>query len=342
MFDIVSTLVGAGTSALGGLVGYQAQKSIQNKQNKWQEKMWRMNNEYNTPANQRKRFEQAGLNPNLMMNGSTTGTATTATAPSAPDVASGINSAAQGVNSSLQTGIEQQNANTNMRVGEANAKKLEADAQGRIIQNGNQFAKDIATIKNLNVDSDIKRKQEQLLRDTMDANILSAKANADKVSAEAMNEYTRNALLTTQWQMEAERLKWLPSQLAADLQNVIANTAASCAQRGLYAAQARQAMSTAALLYLQGQGVKIDNKVKRDTIDYVETGIKGANSSLASQSRIDKANADAFTNGWNTFLRGFGLSSQNIVDLGKQSIQTFGKKAPVTNINNSGYHYHNK
>ena len=29
-----------------------------------------MDRDYNTAANQRKRFEQAGLNPNLMMNGS--------------------------------------------------------------------------------------------------------------------------------------------------------------------------------------------------------------------------------------------------------------------------------
>ena len=47
----------------------------------WQEQnqanidMWNMENDYNTATNQRKRLEDAGLNPYLMMNGGSAGTA---------------------------------------------------------------------------------------------------------------------------------------------------------------------------------------------------------------------------------------------------------------------------
>lgn len=38
-------------------------EAMMNKQNEWNLNMWNMTNEYNSPANQRKRMEEAGLNP---------------------------------------------------------------------------------------------------------------------------------------------------------------------------------------------------------------------------------------------------------------------------------------
>lgn len=44
---------------------YNYQRKLQQHQFDWQEKMWNMNNEYNSPINQVKRLEEGGLNPNL-------------------------------------------------------------------------------------------------------------------------------------------------------------------------------------------------------------------------------------------------------------------------------------
>jgi hypothetical protein len=44
---------------------YQYQSKLMDKQNQQQIDFWKMNNEYNTPFNQRARLEQAGLNPDL-------------------------------------------------------------------------------------------------------------------------------------------------------------------------------------------------------------------------------------------------------------------------------------
>lgn len=49
---------------------YQYQSKLMDKQNQQQIDFWKMNNEYNTPFNQRARLEQAGLNPDLMYGGS--------------------------------------------------------------------------------------------------------------------------------------------------------------------------------------------------------------------------------------------------------------------------------
>ena len=60
----------AGASFVGSLLGANKQDKNAQAQRDWQEKMYLMDRDYNTAANQRKRWEEAGLNPNLMMNGS--------------------------------------------------------------------------------------------------------------------------------------------------------------------------------------------------------------------------------------------------------------------------------
>ena len=47
-------------------------------QRNWQENMWNKENAYNTASAQRQRLEEAGLNPYLMMNGGSAGTAQSA------------------------------------------------------------------------------------------------------------------------------------------------------------------------------------------------------------------------------------------------------------------------
>ena len=56
----------AGAGLLGSLFGSKKQDKNAQAQREWQEKMYLMDRDYNTAANQRKRFEGAGLNPNLL------------------------------------------------------------------------------------------------------------------------------------------------------------------------------------------------------------------------------------------------------------------------------------
>lgn len=72
--DMAASAIGAiGNFFTGGASArkqYQYQSKLMDKQNQQQIDFWKMNNEYNTPFNQRARLEQAGLNPDLMYGGS--------------------------------------------------------------------------------------------------------------------------------------------------------------------------------------------------------------------------------------------------------------------------------
>ena len=78
------------------------QKKMQ-QQNDFTREMWNANNEYNSAANQRKRLEEAGLNPYLMMNGGSAGTAIMANGSG-----SGGSPSAQGVNPPTATPVQVQ------------------------------------------------------------------------------------------------------------------------------------------------------------------------------------------------------------------------------------------
>lgn len=125
-------LLGAGVSALGGvastLFGKKAQSDT-NKANmelaKYQyEKnleMWNLQNEYNTPLNQRKRMEQAGFNPNLVYgHGTVANTASNAPTYQAPTL--------QAYTNLPNIGEAIVNTLNNTRIAEAQAKKAEAEA----------------------------------------------------------------------------------------------------------------------------------------------------------------------------------------------------------------------
>lgn len=58
------------TGGLSARKQYQYQLKLMDKQNQQQIDFWNMNNKYNAPINQRARYEQAGLNADLMYGGS--------------------------------------------------------------------------------------------------------------------------------------------------------------------------------------------------------------------------------------------------------------------------------
>lgn len=125
-------LLGAGVSALGGVASTLFGKKSQSDTNranmelaKYQyEKnleMWNLQNEYNTPLNQRKRMESAGFNPNLVYgHGTVANTASNAPTYQAPTL--------QAYTNLPNIGEAVVNTLNNTRIAEAQAKKAEAEA----------------------------------------------------------------------------------------------------------------------------------------------------------------------------------------------------------------------
>lgn len=58
--------IGAGANLISSLFGNAARKKEASRQRAWNERMWHMENAYNTPEAQMARLKQAGLNPNLV------------------------------------------------------------------------------------------------------------------------------------------------------------------------------------------------------------------------------------------------------------------------------------
>lgn len=79
---------------------------------RWQEKMWDRQNEYNLPVNQRKRLEDAGINPNLAFGSSASAMGTSVpSSPATHPVHSNLGEFSLRARQ-IKAEIEQQNANT--------------------------------------------------------------------------------------------------------------------------------------------------------------------------------------------------------------------------------------
>jgi len=75
---IAGSTVGSAGSIFGQYLANEANQQLQEDTQNWNEKMWNMENKYNTPQAQMDRFRDAGLNPNLVLGqgGMTSGNST--------------------------------------------------------------------------------------------------------------------------------------------------------------------------------------------------------------------------------------------------------------------------
>jgi hypothetical protein len=129
-------------SALGAVFSQQYNQDQQNNYNadmqSWQEKMWNMNNQYNTPLAQRKRMEEAGLNPQLMYGQGTVGNSS---AP--PSVPTGSKAPQSDFN------------NAQLALTLAQAKNIEADTANKLATN--PLINKRTTLTGLQVDTEEQR-----------------------------------------------------------------------------------------------------------------------------------------------------------------------------------------
>lgn len=90
MPDLASTALGGAVQGAIGLAGqalqYRYNKKLAEQQNQYNLDMWNLQNEYNSPSAQMRRFQDAGLNPNLIYGQGTNGNASTAPQMVTPQV----------------------------------------------------------------------------------------------------------------------------------------------------------------------------------------------------------------------------------------------------------------
>lgn len=293
-----SIIAGAG-SMLGGLFGavgsakaakYQLQAARETNQmnyqiaqenNAFNQRMWEKQNAYNSPVEQRRRLEQAGLNPNLMMNGGSAGTAETApTADTSgvqqvPDIGSTIASGYQQFGQSLSTAASQiagmvynndlQKANVNKA--QAEAQSASQDALYKQLQN--QFAtfQFLADLREKQYRGLIAKSDYEYLRDSMHDRLDTVKFQNTLTGSQSSYYNQMAGLVDVQRKIAQVNLDWLPREKQAGLAATLQNVRTMVSQMHLNYAQAKNAYAMAALNYAQEAGVRINNRLQDSIFD---------------------------------------------------------------------------
>lgn len=291
-------IAGAG-SMLGGLFGaagsakaakYQLQAARETNQmnyqiaqenNAFNQRMWEKQNAYNSPVEQRRRLEQAGLNPNLMMNGGSAGTAETApTADTSgvqqvPDIGSTIASGYQQFGNSLSNAASQiagmvynnglQQANVNKA--QAEAQSASQDARYKELQNQFAASQFLADLREKQYRGLIAKSDYEYLRDSMQDRLDAVKFQNTLTGSQSSYYNQMSGLIDVQRQIEQTNLDWLPREKQAGLAATLQNVRTMVSQMHLNYAQAKNAYAMAALNYAQEAGVRINNRLQDSIFD---------------------------------------------------------------------------
>lgn len=296
---IAPALIAGAGSLVGGLFGgvgsakaarYQLQAARETNQmnyqiaqenNAFNQRMWEKQNSYNSPVEQRRRLEQAGLNPNLMMNGGSAGTAETApTADTSgvqqvPDIGSTIASGYQQFGSSLSNAASQiagmvynnglQQANVNKA--QAEAQSASQDARYKELQNQFAASQFLADLREKEYRGLIAKSDYEYLRDSMQDRLDSVKFQNTLTGSQSSYYNQMSGLIDVQRKIEQTNLDWLPREKQAGLAATLQNVRTMVSQMHLNYAQAKNAFAMAALNYASEAGVRINNRLQDSIFD---------------------------------------------------------------------------
>lgn len=254
---------------------------IAQENNAFNERMIDKQNEYNSAVNQRKRLEEAGLNPYLMLDGGNAGTATsaptadTSSVQQIPDVASSMSQGSQILGSSISSAASQiANQVYNSKLMDANVRKVNADAatseQDKLykeIQNQFAAAQFLTDLRLKKMQGKLTEQDYLFAKNSMEDRLDALKFQNTLTGSQSSYYNQMAGLINVQRQIQETNLKWLPAEKQAALSATLQNTLTMCSQMHLNYAQAKSALSMAALNFANEQGIRLDNKLKDSVFD---------------------------------------------------------------------------
>lgn len=285
---------------------YGQSTQLQKNQFDYNTEMWNKTNEYNSAENQRKRLEQAGLNPYLMMSGGSAGTASAVNGTGASAGSSGSPSAGgvglpspsqisaqapqydfSAVGSSIMAGLDMYNK---LKLGKEQADNLNFDKQIKNIElqfKSRQIMQDlankIAEEKNLQA----KTKSLDTLREFERANLV---ANTNNTIQQTQNLKETMKSVVLQNAMDYLTLQNMPKDIALRQANTAASTAFMVAQKAMTEQQAINENKKSIILDYQARKEKI-------SADYAERMAK--NLYLQAESTLRRmTNNEAPADAW--------------------------------------------
>lgn len=283
-------------------------------QNQYNLEQWKRNNEYNTPKNQRLRYEEAGINPSLALGNITPGvaqasTSSSANAMQAPHADNPIAPAVDAYNSSMSSYIANKQADTQVKLAEAEIANKQADTAGKLINNKNM--------------PDYLKKQTELLASSAVKNYSDANRNdaltpvqAEQIKANIEEIKSRVDMSKLEQKIKSYELKnLLPAQrdmFIATIREKTAQLGLISSQIGLNQASATEALSRQLMFEAQTKGINISNDIAKKTANDVVQTIQQNGKLVEAQtehqynlSRVLGVQADRMNNGTDIYLSMF-------------------------------------
>ncbi|UPW41802.1 DNA pilot protein [Peromfec virus RodF7_5] len=271
----VGALGQIGSSVLGSVFNaHQQDKAFEQSV-----ELWKMNNEYNKPINQKKRLLEAGINPYMAMTGDSGSQIASAPSPAQADTA--------GAGAGFQTigdyfAREQQFQN-DTELAKADTALKNEETNGLKIDNATKGAKNVAEIEDIKEDTKSKKAKRTLDEWQNTINLLIqddvvksyslsndlAQSNIDLNKARKVAEDLNNEL-------QRLNIKNAPAKFAAELALMAAQTNLAYAQENLSGKQAELAQKQAeheiekkAKTISETNGVRWDNRTKAMILPYL-------------------------------------------------------------------------
>lgn len=233
------------------------------KQLAYNTEMWNKQNEYNSAKNQRKRLEEAGLNPYLMMNGGSAGVAQSAGGINPP---TGVPAQVQ-ANTSLGTALGQGvESFLNYKMAK---ERNDAEVEQIKIENQYRAAKLMAEIADKKMSA--KDKASHAAYTDIQASLEPAfkRSATDLNNQMAQSEIVRKELMLTENLLKQKELSTFDDRWNVEKASKVAQTLQYVAQTGLTKQQARSEVYKTLKEAYAAEGQKISNKTAERMADAI-------------------------------------------------------------------------
>lgn len=305
-------LIGLGTSLIGGLLGRNSQEEI-NAQNiamqretnqlnyqMWKEQQahdidmyqmqnadaiafWNMQNEYNSPEQMRKRYEEAGFNPLLAMEGGA-------------GTASSINQANMPSQSAPQFTAPQVTANPTLAGMEAMASTQATMAS--VVESINATSSAIESLKGLKIENRFKEKainkqlnyQDEMTRSLKQSTDFATRMEQVRASMEVQqlqSQISQNILTKLQIDQQQMLNQALPQQLQISLLNSAQDLTLKCLQGDISKQELRNKIAE---MYETYSRISLNKKQEELTDQKITTEVLNQNKILADTSAVQADN----------------------------------------------------
>lgn len=326
--------IGAGASLLGNALGFGSQQSANktnmriaqmnndfgremfDKQVQYNWDMFNATNEYNSATNQRKRLEDAGLNPYLMTNGGTVGIAQGGSSVTPPTAAPAHVDAFQpNFDGIVNSFMQERSIESQTNLANAQAQKTLAEAQN--INMGNNYQERMLESELLSRSDTHKLNQRSIDFGlaTFDDDVAINKIQRDIASSTDSELKSRVALNELQGKLLDEQIKFVKPQALQNIAESRARAFAALESGKLSRQQACQSVANTLYIEAQTSGVHIDNASKSLTYDHafkIAGQLLDTDMTELKARQKESGSINDIHKGWFNFWNGVGHATRNV------------------------------